>query len=230
VESRLYFILDLLVFLGPLTRAFEPRIFYIGKWKRLLAATMAVWVLFLPWDAWFTAQGVWGFSEPYLVGWDFFGLPLEEVLFFVVVPWACYFIYEVLQLFFPWGQTRSWVYLLALGSGMGCIAVAMDHPQQAYTFWTFLLLGAGLGLTYVWKPWWLAAFFRSYAVALVPFFLVNGVLTGSGLEEPIVWYNDAQNLGIRLGTIPVEDAFYGLLMMLLYTTVVQWKKNPKSST
>ena len=117
MESRLYLILDLLVFLGPLTRAFEPRIFYIGKWKRLLAATMAVWVLFLPWDAWFTAQGVWGFSAPYLVGWDFFGLPLEEVLFFVVVPWASYFIYEVLQLFFPWGPNA--LMGIPTGSGVG---------------------------------------------------------------------------------------------------------------
>lgn len=230
MESRLYLLIDVLVFLGPLTRAFEPRIFYIGKWKRLLAATLAVFLLFLPWDIAFTDAGVWGFTERYLIPWDFFGLPLEEVLFFVVVPWACYFIYEVLQLFFPWKGTQRWVYTVTLFAALGCIGWAMKHPNQAYTFWTFLLLGAGLGLTFVWKPTWLAAFYRSYALALVPFFLVNGVLTGSGLEEPIVWYNDAQNLGVRLGTIPVEDAFYGLLMMLLYTTVVQWKKNPKSST
>jgi len=62
MESRLYLLIDVLVFLGPLTRAFEPRIFYIGKWKRLLAATMAVFLLFLPWDIAFTEAGVWGFT------------------------------------------------------------------------------------------------------------------------------------------------------------------------
>ena len=210
MESRLYLLIDVLVFLGPLTRAFESRIFYIGKWKRLLAATLAVFLLFLPWD--------------------FFGLPLEEVLFFVVVPWACYFIYEVLQLFFPWKGTQRWVYTLTLFAALGCIGWAMKHPNQAYTFWTFLLLGAGLGLAFVWKPTWLAAFYRAWGLALLPFFAVNGLLTGSFLEEPIVWYNNAENMGIRMGTIPVEDAFYGMLMMLLYTAVVQWKKVPKSST
>ena len=138
MESRLYLLIDVLVFLGPLTRAFEPRIFYIGKWKRLLAATMAVFLLFLPWDIAFTGAGVWGFTERYLIPWDFFGLPLEEVLFFVVVPWACYFIYEVLQLFFPWKTTQAWVYTLTLFAALGCIGWAMKHTNQAYTFWTFL--------------------------------------------------------------------------------------------
>ena len=230
MESRLYLLIDVLVFLGPLTRAFEPRIFYIGKWKRLLAATLAVFLLFLPWDIAFTEAGVWGFTDRYLIPWDFFGLPLEEVLFFVVVPWACYFIYEVLQLFFPWKTTQGWVYTLTLFAALGCIGWAMKHPNQAYTFWTFLLLGAGLGLAFVWKPTWLAAFYRSWGLALVPFFAVNGLLTGSFLEEPIVWYNNAENMAVRMGTIPVEDAFYGMLMMLLYTAVVQWKKVPKSST
>ncbi len=230
MESRLYLLIDVLVFLGPLTRAFEPRIFYIGKWKRLLAATMAVFLLFLPWDIAFTGAGVWGFAERYLIPWDFFGLPLEEVLFFVVVPWACYFIFEVLQLFFPWKGSKRWVYTLTLFAALGCIGWAMKHPDQAYTFWTFLLLGAGLGLAFVWKPTWLAAFYRAWGLALLPFFAVNGLLTGSFLEEPIVWYNNAENMGVRMGTIPVEDAFYGMLMMLLYTAVVQWKKAPKSST
>ena len=50
---------------------------------------------------------------------------------------------------------------------------------------------------------------------LIPFFIVNGILTGTGIEGNIVWYNDAENLGIRLGTIPVEDSAYAFSMILL---------------
>ena len=42
---------------------------------------------------------------------------------------------------------------------------------------------------------------------------MNGILTGTGLEEPVVWYNDDENLGIRLLTIPIEDIGYAFTMI-----------------
>ena len=43
-------------------------------------------------------------------------------------------------------------------------------------------------------------------ISLGPFLLVNGVLTGLlDSVSPPVWYNDSENLGLRLMTIPVEE-------------------------
>ena len=68
-----------------------------------------------------------------------------------------------------------------------------------------------------------------YFVTLIPFFIVNGILTGSFIPEEIVYYDHAQNLGIRLGTIPLEDMVYGMLMLLMNVTWFEWLKSRKST-
>jgi lycopene cyclase domain-containing protein len=53
---------------------------------------------------------------------------------------------------------------------------------------------------------------------------VNGVLT----SKPVLIYNDLQNMGIRIGTIPLEDFFYNFLYMLwsisIFEFILQRKK------
>ncbi|MFT4996189.1 MAG: lycopene cyclase domain-containing protein [Flavobacteriales bacterium] len=68
-------------------------------------------------------------------------------------------------------------------------------------------------------------FYLSYMIILIPFTLVNGVLTGYMTPDPIVWYNDAENLGIRFLTIPIEDYLYYFLMYgINYVVYEQIKK------
>ena len=45
--------------------------------------------------------------------------------------------------------------------------------------------------------------------------LYKSKLAAKALQQPVVWYNNAENLGIRLLTIPVEDIFYGFELILL---------------
>jgi lycopene cyclase domain-containing protein len=42
---------------------------------------------------------------------------------------------------------------------------------------------------------------------------VNGALTGMFTEMPVVWYDNTENLGIRLISIPVEDIGYAFSML-----------------
>lgn len=220
----LYLLLMGLTFLGPFTRAFEPRIRYIGQTRHLLVGTAFMMALFIPWDVVKTATGVWGFNSDYLVGPSLWGLPLEEWLFFIVVPWATFFIYEVLQLFVPWTQSKRSAFVVVEMIAAASATLALVYQDRWYT----LTAAGGLALGCTWllwkRPWWTAAFLRSWGVGLLPFFLVNGILTGMFLPEPIVWYNNAENMGIRLGTIPVEDALYGMFMMLMYTAGVLWSR------
>ena len=227
----LYLLLMGLTFLGPFTRSFEPRIRYIGQTRHLLVGTLFMMALFIPWDVVKTASGVWGFNQDYLVWLSLWGLPLEEWMFFIVVPWATFFIYEVLQLFVPWTKSKRSAFVVVEMIAAASATFALVYQDRWYT----LTAAGGLALGCTWllwkRPWWTAAFLRSWGVGLIPFFLVNGVLTGMFLPEPIVWYNNAENMGIRLGTIPVEDALYGMFMMLMYTAGVHWsrKRFPKQA-
>ena len=108
---------------------------------------------------------------------------------------------------------------LAIVLAIALVIIGLLNLDRFYTAITFISASAMLALhALVLRSAYLGRFFIGYALSLVPFFLVNGILTGWLLPEPIVWYNDAENLGIRLGTIPVEDSIYLLFFLLLTIT------------
>jgi lycopene cyclase domain-containing protein len=194
----------------PFLLSFENRVQFAQKWKAILTGILGTALLFLVWDAWFTHLGVWGFNADYTLAFRLMGLPLEEVFFFICIPYACLFSHEVIRYFWPslkpHAQLSKGVFML----GLFLTILGVLFYERWYTF--LALSGAGVYLISIRKSTFLPAFLKTYLITLLPFFIVNGILTGYFTPEPVVWYNDAENLGIRLGTIPVEDLFYGLLM------------------
>ncbi|OXM61292.1 lycopene cyclase domain-containing protein [Amycolatopsis vastitatis] len=66
---------------------------------RLARAVLPVAVVFLAWDALAIAAGVWHFDPAFVTGLRVpFGIPLEEVLFFAVVPICGVLTYEGVEL------------------------------------------------------------------------------------------------------------------------------------
>lgn len=214
----LYLILNAFTISFPLLRSFESKVAYYKGFASLFKAMIIVSGCFLVWDIWFTEMGVWGFTPAYLSGIELFGLPLGEYLFFVTVPFSCVFIYECLKYFFPYGLMGA-----ATARKVSLILLILSAPLSVYALYeglwytgsTFVLLGLFTAyVQFVANSSWLPRFYESYTLAIIPFFIKNGILTGSFLETQVVWYNNAENLGFRLGTIPFEDIFYGMLLIM----------------
>ncbi|MBA2249208.1 MAG: lycopene cyclase domain-containing protein [Chitinophagaceae bacterium] len=212
----LYLAIDLFSVIIPLAFSFHPKINFYKKWRSFFIANCLVAFLFIIWDILFTKLGVWGFNPDYIMGLYFFNLPIEEVLFFICIPFSCVFTYYCLNLFtsIKWKSLTGNIFIFVLSSFL--LVTGLIFYKRIYTSVTFTSLAfVLLFLQFILKVNWLGKFFTIYPVLLIPFFIVNGILTGSGIRQPVVWYNNNENTGIRLFTIPVEDIFYGLELILL---------------
>lgn len=226
MERFLYLFLDLGALIIPLLFSFHPRIRLDLHWRALWPAIILVAALFIGWDVIFTRMGVWGFNPKYLIGIDLFGLPIEEWLFFICIPYACVFTYFVFNELSadPWSpryaRTIAWTIVVCSS------VIGIMNWEKWYTASTFFALGATFAVVLIANSInFLGRFLICYAALLIPFFLINGTLTGYFTTDPVVWYDDTENLGIRLGSIPIEDTFYGMLLILLNVVLFErWKK------
>jgi lycopene cyclase domain-containing protein len=224
MDHYLYLILVLGSVAFPLGASWDKRFVYVKKWSALFPAIAAVGAFFIAWDVCFTNIGVWGFNPQYLVGLDIINLPLEEWLFFILIPFACVFIYESTNYFFTKRSFKPYARKFTQLIGILILAIGLLNYQKWYTSVTFILAALFLfyHLKFI-KRDYLDRFWVGYLFSLIPFLIVNGVLTGSGIIDQVVWYNDAQNLGIRLGTIPIEDSVYLLLLLMSTITIYESK-------
>lgn len=226
MEKYYYLLLNIFTISVPIIRGFEYRIRFLSRWKGLLLGVVITGTPFIVWDVFFTKHGIWGFNSRYLTGVNIINLPLEEWLFFITVPIACIFIYEVLILFIKNDVLKNIAYPLSYFLAGLLIIAGFLNLDLWYTSLTFLLTGFFLlYLALIVKPAFLSRFYLAYLVSLIPFLFVNGILTGSFIQDEIVWYNNTENLSVRIFTIPLEDTMYMLLLLLGNTTIYElWKK------
>lgn len=218
-----YLLIDFFTILVPFLFSFHPKLQFYKTWKAFFPAVIVTGLLFIVWDAWFTGKGVWGFNSKYVIGVYAGNLPLEELLFFLCIPYSCVFTFFCLDLFIKRSfslRTEHVITIVLLIISLVLIATQFD---KLYTRYTFILLAVLLILTkYVFRISWLAKFYLIYLVLLIPFLIVNGLLTGTGPDQPVVWYNNNQIIGPRILTIPFEDIFYGMDLVLMNVMIYRY--------
>ena len=92
-----YLVLNLSSVLFPFLLSFDKKVAFYKIWKYILPAILINGLFFVVWDILFTYKNVWSFNPEYITGIHLINLPIEEVMFFICVPYSCVFIYEVLN-------------------------------------------------------------------------------------------------------------------------------------
>ena len=101
--------------------------------------------------------------------------------------------------------------------------ISILHLDKWYTSVNFLVGALALTIHYLlFKEKYLGRFIFAYLVHLIPLMICNGILTGGLTEEPVVIYNNSENLGIRIWTVPIEDLIYSMTLLLINISFLEY--------
>jgi len=199
--------------------SFERQIHFVDNWRYAWPAIIIVSIPYLIWDALVTGAH-WRFNEKYTLDFRLAGLPIEEWLFFFTVPFAALFIWEVIGFYYQRDRHLPTLKRLryALYS-VQLLGLLFFVAGKEYTGLMLIFLGGAIIADRVLKTGllWRTKFFV-YLAVLIGFILVfNGYLTW----RPVVLYGETYQLGLRVGTIPIEDFGYGISLVFLNTILYE---------
>jgi len=216
MQSYTYLLINFLTIIICFIYSFDRRIRFNKYFMPFIKGSVIVAIPFIAWDVAFTKMGVWWFNAAYTMPLRLAGLPIEEWLFFICIPFSCVFTYFCLDKFFDLNWINRYNTILTWLVVVSCIIVAILFNQKIYPLVTVVITAATvIYLRYIAKAEWIGKGSFVYLCLMPGFFMVNGVLTGTGLESPIVNYNPDQILNIRMLTIPIEDAVYGYAQFMV---------------
>ncbi len=190
MQPYTYLLVNLLTVIVCFIFSFHRQINFHKHFGSYLKACSLVAIPFIAWDIWFTRSGVWWFNTDYTVNVMLSALPLEEWLFFFCIPFSCVFTYYCLDKFFnlnPAGKWNGSIVWVVTSAGILAILLYSDRTYTLVTAVAAIL--TVLFLHYAIRASWIGKLTLTYIILLPGFFLVNGVLTGTGLESPVVNYN-----------------------------------------
>lgn len=215
-----YFFINVLIIAFPLIFSFDKRINYYKKFRNLFFSILTVGTSFVVWDSLVTARGDWAFNKAYTFGIEIINLPIEEILFFITVPFSCIFIFEALNYFFKDEKLKINKKIFTIPAALFFLFSGYFSHLE-YTSLVFFICGATILFLNRFSDLFNSKNYWSYiGITFVLFFIFNYILT----SLPIVTYNPNAILNIRILTIPIEDFFYNFAMLSLYLYAFTFSK------
>lgn len=220
-----YLLINIVIILFPLLFSFEKRIKYYSNIKSLGASILIIGSLYVGWDVFATNQGHWSFNPTHVLELKLFGLPLEEVLFFITVPYSCIFAYEGIKYYLKDTKLFEKRKNFSLIVGIPFLIFSIMPIGGEYTTLAFI----SVGLAFVFISFFMNDLFSSkifwiYTIfSILVFLIFNYLLT----SIPVVEYSSTAIIGLRIFTIPIEDFMFNFSMLTLYLAIYLYFKRRK---
>ena len=207
-----YLIFNIFVLSGPLFLGLLRPFYFVDKWLFVFISITLAAIPFIIWDILVTGSH-WTFNEDFILGLQIAKLPVEEWLFFITVPFACLFTWEMLvrrmdkKTIFKSNQWRILLFIFPI------FGLLLFRNGYEYTGLVLIFIGiASLLDQFFGTKLLLQPRFYIFILFISIFNLIfNGYLTG----RPVVVYGEAYQLGLRITTIPIEDFGYGFALLFL---------------
>jgi len=213
-----YLIFNLIVISGPLSLSFDRKVHFVDKWNNVFRAILISLIVFVAWDAIVTGRH-WWFSDRYTLGIKILRLPIEEWLFFITIPYASLFIWEVFSAYFSNRELNRLQIIRSILYFGNPIGIGLFILDKEYT--GLVLIALGLVALLDWKLktniFNQLRTIQYMAISMLAMLIFNGYLTW----RPVVLYHEAYQLGIRIFTIPIEDFGFGYALILLCTILYE---------
>lgn len=214
-----YLIIDIFTFVGPLFISIVGKVKFLEHYRATVVSIVTVAIPYIIWDTLVTGVD-WHFNPKYVLPIRIVDLPIEEILFFFVVPFAMLFVYEYIREYSK-ERTVEGSSVLYVSSAVFIILIILTFLSYGIQY-LFLAL---ISLDVLFLTQFLSNFilFRSrnywlYMVAgVVAFLIVNYILT----SLPVVEYYTSRILTTstwngRITTIPMEDFIYNFSLLSFY--------------
>ncbi len=219
-----YLIFNFIIISVPFVASFFRRTRFVHLWPQVFGAAILVLIPFITWDILVTGRH-WWFNENYTMLLRILGLPLGEWHFFITVPFSCLFVWHMLPdsldrtdidprwwrlvllalmplSFVLWLTGKEYSALAALSMGLCPVIDLLLGTRYFQHRKTLVFLPIVVGLTLI---------FNSYLT-----------------WRPLVLYGVEYQLDIRIGTIPLEDFFYGMSHLSYCVIVYEWLKSRRN--